>query len=114
MKTVKFPSRPAWRGEGPNVLVLRGEIDLHVSPAVAKSLRAILVDRPGRVIVDLSHVKYIESSGLAVLIEGLQDARDYGGELVLAGLQESVRDIFEIAHLTMSFGSFLTSNRRSS
>jgi anti-sigma B factor antagonist len=87
----------------PNVLPLEGEIDLHVSPRVAASLGAIIEQKPSRVVVDLSGVSYIDSSGLAVLIEGMQNVEAYGGKFVLAGLQESVRPIFEIARLDQVF-----------
>jgi anti-sigma B factor antagonist len=87
----------------PNVLPLEGEIDLHVSPRVALSLGAIIEQKPARVVVDLSKVTYIDSSGLAVLIEGMQNVEAYGGKFVLAGLQDNVRPIFEISRLDQVF-----------
>jgi anti-sigma B factor antagonist len=89
--------------DAPNVLPLEGEIDLHVSPRVASSLGAIIDQKPSLLVVDLSGVTYIDSSGLAVLIEGMQNVEAYGGKFVLAGLQESVRPIFEIARLDQVF-----------
>ncbi len=86
-----------------NVLPLTGEIDLHVSPRVAASLSAIIQQKPTRVVIDLAGVTYIDSSGLAVLIEGMQNVEAYGGKFVLAGLQENVRPIFEIARLDQVF-----------
>lgn len=90
----------------PNVLPLEGEIDLHVSPRVAVSLAQIAQKKPAQVVVDLSRVSYIDSSGLAVLIEGMQNAADYGGKFALVGLQENVRSIFEIARLDQVFRIF--------
>jgi anti-sigma B factor antagonist len=87
----------------PNVLPLEGEIDLHVSPRVAGSLAALVEQKPARLVVDLSKVSYIDSSGLAVLIEGMQNVEGYGGKFMLAGLQENVRPIFEIARLDQVF-----------
>jgi anti-sigma B factor antagonist len=89
-----------------NVLPLEGEIDLHVSPRVAASLDAIISQKPARVVVDLSGVGYIDSSGLAVLIEGMQKVETYGGKFLLAGLQDNVRPIFEIARLDQVFMIF--------
>ena len=86
-----------------NVLPLEGEIDLHVSPRVAASLRTMIEQKPARLVVDLSRVNYIDSSGLAVLIEGMQNVEGYGGKFFLAGLQENVRPIFEIARLDQVF-----------
>jgi anti-sigma B factor antagonist len=89
--------------DAPNVLPLEGEIDLHVAPRIAASLGAMINEKPARLVVDLSGVSYIDSSGLAVLIEGMQNVEAYGGKFVLAGLQESVRPIFEIARLDQVF-----------
>jgi anti-sigma B factor antagonist len=89
-----------------NVLPLKGEIDLHVSPRVASSLQAIVATKPKQVVVDLSAVSYIDSSGLAVLIEGMQNVAAYGGKFALAGLQDTVRPIFEIARLDQVFRIF--------
>lgn len=89
-----------------NVLPLEGEIDLHVSPRVAMSLRSMIDKKPARLVIDLSRVTYIDSSGLAVLIEGMQNVNAYGGKFFLAGLQEDVRPIFEIARLDQVFVIF--------
>jgi anti-sigma B factor antagonist len=45
----------------------------------------------------------MDSSGVATLVEAMQVARKQGGRLVLCGLQEKVRSIFEIARLDMVF-----------
>lgn len=89
--------------ERPNVFPLEGEIDLHVSPGISASLKSALADKPKQLVVDLTRVSYIDSSGLAVLIEGMQNVASYGGKFALAGLQESVRPIFEIARLDQVF-----------
>ena len=89
--------------DAPNVLPLEGEIDLHVSPRVSASLGAIIEQKPQRVVVDLSKVSYIDSSGLAVLIEGMQNVEAYGGKFILAGIQDNVKPIFEIARLDQVF-----------
>jgi anti-sigma B factor antagonist len=88
------------------ILPLEGEIDLHVSPRIASSLRNLIKNKPKQVVVDLSRVTYIDSSGLAVLIEGMQNVEGYGGKFALAGLQEKVRPIFEIARLDQVFRIF--------
>src|SRR5229473_1914573 len=77
-----------------NVLPLKGEIDLHVSPSVTASLNAMIEKKPRRLVVDLSDVTYIDSAGLAALIEAMQKVEGYGGRFLLAGLQETVRSTF--------------------
>jgi anti-sigma B factor antagonist len=92
--------------ERPNVLPLEGEVDLHVSPGIAASLNEMIKEKPQQLVVDLSRVSYIDSSGLAVLIEAMQNVTAYGGKFALAGLQEGVRPIFEIARLDQVFRIF--------
>jgi len=103
-----MPKRPNVIGvsKRPNVLSLEGEIDLHVSPRVSISLRQMIEKKPKRLVVNLSGVTYLDSSGLAVLIEAMQNVEKYGGEFALAGMQETVRSIFEIARLDQVFHIF--------
>jgi anti-sigma B factor antagonist len=86
-----------------NVLPLEGEIDLHVSPRVESSLASMIAKRPEHLVVDFSQVTFIDSSGLAVLINAMQDIKKYGGKLTLAGINNNVRSIFETARLDQVF-----------
>jgi len=88
------------------ILALEGEIDLHRSPQVKETLEPLIQQKMARVLVDLSAVSYIDSSGLAVLIETMQRIGAYGGKFALFGLRESVRGIFEIARLDQIFRIF--------
>src|SRR5213594_3869570 len=97
---------PTRRRDRAEVLPLKGEIDLHVSPSVAASLNAMIEKKPRRLVVDLSGVTYIDSAGLAALIEAMQKVEGYGGKFLLAGLQETVRSIFEISRLDQVFQIF--------
>ena len=89
-----------------NVLPLKGEIDLHVSPSVTASLNEMIDKKPKRLVFDLSSVTYIDSAGLAALIQAMQRVEAYGGKFLLAGLQETVRSIFEISRLDQVFQIF--------
>jgi len=106
MKETESAAGPMPRKDQPNVLPLEGEIDLHVSPNIAASLQMMIEKKPPKLIVDLARVTYIDSSGLAALIEGMQNVQEYGGKFALAGLQEPVRTIFEIARLDQVFRIF--------
>lgn len=85
------------------ILALEGEIDLHRSPEIKDLLQPFIQRKMPRILLDLSGVTYMDSSGLAVFIEALQHVLGYGGKLGLFGLQESVRSIFEIARLDQVF-----------
>src|SRR5256886_5960460 len=106
MKKSASPAFPMPGKDRPNVLPLEGELDLHVSPTVVASLNMMIEKKPKQLVVDLSRVTYIDSAGLAAFIQGMQKVEAYGGKFALAGLQETVRSIFEISRLDQVFQIF--------
>jgi len=100
------PATPVLREHRPNVLLLEGDIDLHVSPAVRESLNAVIRKKPERIVIDLSRTTFIDSAGVAVLILAMQEVEAYGGEFFLSGLQETLRSIFETSRLDRTFRIF--------
>src|SRR5438045_8734892 len=86
-----------------NVLPLEGEIDLHISPRVECALESIIKKRPEHLVVDLSGVTFIDSSGLAALIYGMQEMKKYGGKITLSGVRSNLRKIFEMSLLHQDF-----------
>jgi anti-sigma B factor antagonist len=84
-------------------VVVSGDIDLSRSPELRVTLLEMAKNKPKRLVVDLSAVPYMDSSGVATLVEALQVQRRHQGKLVLCGLQPKVQSIFEIARLTMVF-----------
>ena len=85
------------------ILALEGEIDLHRLPEVKETLDPLVAQKLPRILIDLSKVTYIDSSGLAVFIEMMQRIGAYGGKFSLFGLADNVRAIFEIARLDQVF-----------
>jgi anti-sigma B factor antagonist len=100
------PATPVLRQDRANVLPLEGDIDLHVSPVVREALNAMIKKKPERIVIDLSRVTYIDSSGVAALILAMQDVEAYGGKFFLSGLQETLRLIFETSRLERVFRIF--------
>jgi anti-sigma B factor antagonist len=92
--------------ESRNILPLHGEIDLNVSPQLATTFNEMVQTRPPKVVVDLTNVTYIDSSGLAVLIVGMQQVKEYGGKFALVGVQNDVRSILETARLDQLFATY--------
>ena len=92
--------------EGGIVLRPHGDIDLSRSPTLRREIAAANGHRPKRLVIDLSDVHYMDSSGIATLVEALQIARRNGATLHVCGLQPRVRSIFEIARLHMVFSIF--------
>ena len=87
----------------PKIFSHNGAIDLHVSPEVRAALREIIDAKPKRLVVDLSQVPYVDSSGLAVLIGAKQELEAEGGTFMLAAPQQAVRTILESARLDQYF-----------
>jgi len=85
------------------VLTPHGEIDLSSSPELRESLLGALRDKPARLIVNLCKTPYMDSSGVATLVEAMQKAMRSQTKLVLCGMEDKVRSIFEIARLDAVF-----------
>jgi anti-sigma B factor antagonist len=86
------------------ILELTGRIDLSSSAEVRKILLDELrKSRTPRVILNLEKVKYIDSSGVASLVEGLKASRDIGSRLLLFGLSPIVREVLQLSRLLKIF-----------
>ncbi len=89
--------------EGPyTVIRLAGEVDMHYSPRVRDEILKYLNGRCN-VLVDLSGVSYMDSSGIATLVEGLQLARSMDLKFGLVGVHGPVRQVLELARLDRVF-----------
>ncbi|MHC4618874.1 MAG: STAS domain-containing protein [Planctomycetota bacterium] len=85
------------------VLELGGEIDMTRSNEVRRKFKELFQKKPAVVVVDMRHVGFIDSSGLAILVSALKWCRLNGSELKLVGLVRNVRSIFEICRLDSIF-----------
>jgi len=89
--------------DGGTVLKPIGDIDLSQSSILRESIATANGRRRPKLVVDLSEVPYMDSSGVATLVEAMQVARRQGTRLILCGLQKRVQSIFEIARLNDVF-----------
>jgi anti-sigma B factor antagonist len=80
-----------------------GDIGTHEAPSLRSAVKQAFEQRPMRIVVDLAGVSYMATAGLATLVEAQQLARKANTTLVLAGLQDRVRAVFEISRLTSVF-----------
>lgn len=88
---------------GVPALKISGEIDLHASPELRQSLREFLAAKSPNLLLDMSDVDYIDSSGLAVLIEYMKESQPFGGKLGLFGLRDKVQSILRLVGLDRFF-----------
>jgi anti-sigma B factor antagonist len=86
-----------------------GDIDLANSPELRKALLKELRElRTPRVILNLKAVRYIDSSGVASLVEGLKASRDVGARFILFGLNTTVREVLQLSKLVKIFEIYET------
>ena len=88
--------------QGATVVAFTGEVDLESSP-VAREILLKSLESTSKVIVDLSEVTYIDSSGVASLVEALQAAKKNGSQFSLAAVSEPTRRVLELARLDKVF-----------
>jgi anti-sigma B factor antagonist len=84
------------------IIDLSGEVDLHHSPVARKLILAQIKARY-HVLIDLSAVTYIDSSGVANLVEGLQQAKQHQLEFGLIGVSVPVLQVLQLARLDRVF-----------
>ena len=88
--------------KGTTIVDVVGQIDLGSSPALRKTLLDSLSGTKS-VAINLSAVKYIDSSGIASLVEVLREARNSNKRLVLFGLTGAVLQVLQLTRLTGVF-----------
>jgi anti-sigma B factor antagonist len=94
----------ARRVDKATIFDISGDVDMSNSPELRKALLHEIRDvRASRVIVNLSGVKYMDSSGVASLVEALKASRDVGSNLVLFGLSASTREVLQLSRLLKVF-----------
>jgi len=89
--------------EDVTVIALAGEVDVYTSPRVKQEIVNLLNGGTNKMIVDLTGVEYLDSTGLGVLIGGLKRARERDGDLKLICDNVRILRIFEITGLTKIF-----------
>ncbi|MDA1001126.1 MAG: STAS domain-containing protein [bacterium] len=89
--------------DGVTLVQLSGEVDMSNSPTVRDVLMKLAGQKTSPIVVELSGVSYMDSSGIATLVEGLQETMSYGGQFRLASLTPKVKQVFDLARLVDVF-----------
>jgi len=84
-------------------VAIRGRITVENSGEMRRTLSDALRKKPAGLSVDLSGVSYLDTSGLATLIEAARIARKQGTRMILAGIHDQPRYLLEITHLDRLF-----------
>jgi len=93
------------------ILELEGEVDLSCSPEARKHILGNL-EKGKDLLVDLSSVTYIDSSGVASLVEGYQTAKKQKLKFALVGVSESAMNVLELARLDKVFPIYTSLEER--
>ena len=91
------------REAGVVVVSPQGRIDSTTSAILERHLQGLAAAGETRVVVDFSSVDYISSAGLRVLLALAKRGRDQKGRVALFGLNDSVRQVFELAGFVALF-----------
>jgi len=88
------------------IVDLNGEIDVYTSPKVKDAVGDLIDKGHYNLIINLEKVRYIDSTGLGVLIGGLKRVREHGGTVNLVCTNPQIKKIFDITGLVKIFGIF--------
>ena len=80
-----------------------GEIDMSTVPTFNQAVASALDETPERVMIDLSEVEFMDSSGLNALVRARNAMDDRGGDLVISGMSDQVGRLFDLSGLTPAF-----------
>jgi len=108
MASMEFSLSPRPVEDGITVIDLRGEVDAFTAPKLKQEMIDQIEGGSSRLAINLADVKYLDSTGLGVLIGGLKRTRDKNGELVLICPNVRIMRIFEITGLSRIFEMFQT------
>jgi len=85
------------------VLRIGGEVDLYTAPQVKEKILGLVDAGVRRLVVDLSHTEYLDSTALGVLVGALKRLREQDGDLRLVGPRPRIRKLLEITRLLKVF-----------
>jgi anti-sigma B factor antagonist len=88
-----------YRHNGCTVVEVEGEVDLATAPTLQDALVEAIAAEPTEVVVDLSGVTFMDSTGLAALVRAHQRAAERGGSMRLVGASKGVRRILDLTGL---------------
>jgi anti-sigma B factor antagonist len=89
--------------KGLTICYVEGEIDINSAPEIRKSFEKLISKKEPKILINFTKVTYVDSSGLATLVEILKNMRTYGGRLKLTNLAPKIKSLFEITKLEKLF-----------
>jgi anti-sigma B factor antagonist len=90
------------------VVEVGGEIDVYTAPSLRERLNDLVAMGEYDIVVDMSEVEFLDSTGLGVLVGGLKRVRSHNGMLRLVCPKEKILKVFRITGLTKVFPIHMT------
>ncbi|MGA7744273.1 MAG: STAS domain-containing protein [Polyangia bacterium] len=87
------------RADGVATLRIEGELDAVSIPDVRPTIDALIAEHHPRIVVDLSRLRLIDSSGVGALVFLYKKAKEYGGVVTVQGLRDQPLSIFKLLRL---------------
>lgn len=84
-------------------LTIRGSLDINTAPALAEEIDKIIAGKPGKVLVDLTSLDLIDSSGVAALVKLYKGVRGAGGAINISGARDQPLAIFKLLRMDKVF-----------
>ena len=85
-------------------LLVRGSLDINTAPLLAEQIDKLLQEKPAKVVLEMSAVDLIDSSGVAVLVKLYKGVRAQGGQLEMKGVRDQPLAIFKLLRMDKVFG----------
>jgi anti-sigma B factor antagonist len=97
------PAFDVQRSDSVTTLLVRGSLDINTAPHLADEIDHLVAARPSNVIVDLSGLDLIDSSGVAALVKLYKGVRGAGGAVTVAGARDQPLAIFKLLRMDKVF-----------
>lgn len=92
--------------DGYSVIEVTGEVDVHTAPDLDAKLTEVVAGGSNALIVDLSAVEFMDSTGLGVLVKALKHVRENGGSLAVVTATDRISKVFRITGLDAAIGLY--------
>lgn len=91
-----------------DAITLSGKLDASNGPRIREALKEHVADGRPFLVIDLSDVSFVDSTGLSALVSAFKVSREHAGEVALSGLQPPVRTLVELTRLHHVFRIYAT------
>jgi anti-sigma B factor antagonist len=100
---VPAPAFDVQRSSNSTTLIVRGSLDINTAPQLGDEIDRIVGEKPSIVIVDLSGLDLIDSSGVAALVKLYKGVKSVGGSVTISGARDQPLAIFKLLRMDKVF-----------